>query len=287
MGINFIPAICPNCGGELRIPDDRKIIKCMYCGYDIVMYEPEASSVKKDVETWFKLAYAVMESNFEEAYHYFTNILEVQPENCEAWFGKALMACELSDINKPRPDEIVNLLSDINNPRTNETIKLLLDVKNPRTDEIINLIELAFKYCPDSGQKKEKEYKRKWLSKEHPYHPINEKDEMIYFANIKLVVFVMKYRLNNLFLSYSDYILYFNHCKNVFSILDFILTFLPSSHPEYIDNVQNGINLCEEILERKPKNKNYDFIEKDVKKKYNEYFQLIMEINPNFDIPPL
>lgn len=33
--MDFQAAKCPSCNGELRIPDDRDIIKCMYCGLDI------------------------------------------------------------------------------------------------------------------------------------------------------------------------------------------------------------------------------------------------------------
>lgn len=256
MSINFIPATCPNCGGELRIPDDRKVIKCMYCGYDIVMYETEGNSVKNKVDNWFKLAYSVMDSNFEEAYHYFTNILEVEPESGEAWFGKALMACELSNFN------------------------------NPRTDEIINLFKLAFKFCTKNEKGKESEYQKKWLSVEHPHHPKSEKEEMIWAANIHLNLHNFQY-LMDLMLSDPDFFSYFDGSKNVFSIIDFSYTFLPSTHPEYIANAKLGIDVCKYVMDKKPKNTKYEFIKQALKQKYNKYCNLIKENDPNYEIPPL
>ena len=58
MPIEFIPAICSNCGGQLRVPEDRKtIIKCIYCGYDIIIHEtksdPPQSSGKPG--QWFRV----------------------------------------------------------------------------------------------------------------------------------------------------------------------------------------------------------------------------------------
>jgi len=37
-------AICPFCGGDLRIPDDRKSILCMYCGKTIIVEEAIAKA---------------------------------------------------------------------------------------------------------------------------------------------------------------------------------------------------------------------------------------------------
>lgn len=35
--MNFKPAICPNCGGKLQVPDNLTTVKCMYCGVDVIV----------------------------------------------------------------------------------------------------------------------------------------------------------------------------------------------------------------------------------------------------------
>jgi tetratricopeptide (TPR) repeat protein len=108
MSIEFIPAICPNCGGELRVPEDRKIIKCMYCGYDIIMHETKNNSPQPSIENWFRLADALEISNPKEAYEYYKKILEVEPENWKAWRGKGKAAGRLATLGEPRFSEITN-----------------------------------------------------------------------------------------------------------------------------------------------------------------------------------
>lgn len=37
--MKFIPAKCPSCGGELRVPEDMDVVKCMYCGSDVILHD--------------------------------------------------------------------------------------------------------------------------------------------------------------------------------------------------------------------------------------------------------
>ncbi len=39
MPMNFKPALCPSCGGKMQIPDDINIVKCMYCGVEVIVKE--------------------------------------------------------------------------------------------------------------------------------------------------------------------------------------------------------------------------------------------------------
>jgi tetratricopeptide (TPR) repeat protein len=106
--IEFIPAICPNCGGELRVPEDRKVIKCMYCGYDIIMRETQNNPPQSNVENWIKLAKAIVDTSPEKAYGYYTKVLEVEPENWIAWYENARIVERLSTLANPRITEIIN-----------------------------------------------------------------------------------------------------------------------------------------------------------------------------------
>ncbi len=59
--IEFIPAICPSCGGELRIPENRETIKCMYCGVNIVLRTKKTDQGQSNIETIFNLGLMAFE----------------------------------------------------------------------------------------------------------------------------------------------------------------------------------------------------------------------------------
>jgi DNA-directed RNA polymerase subunit RPC12/RpoP len=37
--MTFQAGKCPECGGDLQLPDDRTTVKCMYCGVDVTVQE--------------------------------------------------------------------------------------------------------------------------------------------------------------------------------------------------------------------------------------------------------
>lgn len=58
MSIEFVPAVCPKCGGELRVPTNLDIFKCMYCGMEIISQDKSKIKVEPtiDVKKCFELA---------------------------------------------------------------------------------------------------------------------------------------------------------------------------------------------------------------------------------------
>lgn len=87
--MEFKPATCPNCAGSLQVPARHDTVSCMYCGGTIVVREAIRAAAAAGVANWMKLGnVAARSGNFPEAYSYFTKILEVDPNNHEAWFGK-------------------------------------------------------------------------------------------------------------------------------------------------------------------------------------------------------
>lgn len=92
--IEFISARCPDCGGELRVPSDRKSAKCTYCGHDVLIHDPNKFDVnlevKVDINKLFRLAQVAEKGrNYVEGTKYYSQILEHDSENVSAWFGKA------------------------------------------------------------------------------------------------------------------------------------------------------------------------------------------------------
>ena len=86
-------AKCPNCSGELSLPDDKDVIYCMYCGSSIIVREAIKVIHSEDpskISNFIKLADDALSSyNFDESITYFNKALELDLRNSYAWLGKA------------------------------------------------------------------------------------------------------------------------------------------------------------------------------------------------------
>jgi len=122
------PATCPYCGGDLRVPEDRTTIKCMYCGKDIIVREAIERATGPTIENYLTLARTAKNSgNNKEAYDYYTKILELDPKNHEAWFGKGEAAGWLSTLTEFRLSEMVTGIQnavEFSPPDEKEEIKI-------------------------------------------------------------------------------------------------------------------------------------------------------------------
>jgi DNA-directed RNA polymerase subunit RPC12/RpoP len=86
--VEFVPARCSTCGGDLKVPRDRTTVICMYCGMNVLIKDD--ASPAATVSNWMGLADTAKEAqNFAEAEQYYTRVLEVDACSAEAWFGKA------------------------------------------------------------------------------------------------------------------------------------------------------------------------------------------------------
>jgi DNA-directed RNA polymerase subunit RPC12/RpoP len=83
--MKFEAAKCPNCGGELQLPRDKVSAKCLYCGSDIVVREAIQGAAVANVGNLLKLADAASSAgNYEEAYNYYTKVLEFDSTHPDA-----------------------------------------------------------------------------------------------------------------------------------------------------------------------------------------------------------
>lgn len=89
--MNLIPAKCPDCGADLKIPEGSTSLICEYCGGNILVTDIlGTTSVMQNCMT---LAYSAIESNnYKDAYDHFNRAIEIDLKNPNAWFGKAV--CE-------------------------------------------------------------------------------------------------------------------------------------------------------------------------------------------------
>lgn len=125
--MTFTAAKCPNCAGDIQVPDDRDAVKCMYCGSDIVVREAiKAAAAGINLENLLRLAdEATNSANYTEAYSYYTKILETDPNNYRAWYGKAISAGWQSTLANIRlPETISGIESSLKNAPENEKNEL-------------------------------------------------------------------------------------------------------------------------------------------------------------------
>lgn len=89
----FVPATCPQCGGDLQVPDDRETVNCMYCGTKIKVREAIKIDSGPSTADLLDLARHALESeNASEANRLAARALERDPRNVEAWMLKGLGA---------------------------------------------------------------------------------------------------------------------------------------------------------------------------------------------------
>jgi len=107
--LKFIAVKCPSCNGELQVPDDRDFVKCMYCGVDVKVREATKLKLDVNIPNLFNLAeYSLKSNNFQDAYNYYSKILEYEINNYSAWLGKAESAgCLLTNLSNPDNKEIL------------------------------------------------------------------------------------------------------------------------------------------------------------------------------------
>jgi len=104
----FRAATCPTCAGELQVPDDRDVVKCMYCGNDVIVREAIRAASGASPENLLKLAKTASESgNSEEAFQYSNKVLELTPTHHQAWFIKAEAAGWMSTLRSFRIPEML------------------------------------------------------------------------------------------------------------------------------------------------------------------------------------
>jgi tetratricopeptide (TPR) repeat protein len=163
--MEFIAAKCPNCGGELRLPDNMKTAKCMYCGFDVIVRDA-INAAGVNVENLLKLASVAQDAgNDSEAYNYFTRVLEYEPNNYIALLGKAASAGRLSTSANFRLEELIKgVESAIENTPNNkkdeikkQSAELISEICTNHEVEfskenkpLIDCLEIGYNYNPEN-----------------------------------------------------------------------------------------------------------------------------------------
>lgn len=87
--MQLIPAKCPDCGGDIKIPEGSTSEVCEYCGGNIIVTDVLGTTAV--MQNCMMLAFSAMENkNYKDAYDHFNRAIEIDLNNPNAWFGKAV-----------------------------------------------------------------------------------------------------------------------------------------------------------------------------------------------------
>lgn len=139
--MTFKAAKCPNCAGDIQVPDDRDTVKCMYCGSDIVVREAIKLAGGKNLQNIFAMAKTSLEGrNQGEGLQYINSYLEDDLNNAEAWNLKAQLLC--------LDYEYVNIVNVLNQVETCMSKAIALDGEYAVSLEVykISLAESLWNY---------------------------------------------------------------------------------------------------------------------------------------------
>lgn len=135
----MVPAICTQCGGNIEVDDTHEAGICKFCGTPFVTekainkYNTYITNNNNfagatinvtgvDPNNLLTLARNAEEvGNYVEANGYYSRVLEVQPQNCDALIGKGVSALYSSDLNDIKSDELIGYISKAIEYKKSET----------------------------------------------------------------------------------------------------------------------------------------------------------------------
>ena len=136
--MTFKPAKCPNCAGDIQVPEDRDTAKCMFCGSDIIVREAIRLAGGINIENLLAFAKHSEElGDFSKALEYYDKILESDVKNVPAWIGKGLVSLNHPGQLKTCIENAINYSND----------------KEDLTIKIINMLFARIKKYPTEWSK--------------------------------------------------------------------------------------------------------------------------------------
>ena len=108
------------------MPDHTGLVQCGYCGTAITYHPPVEKTERKNVERLLEICKSAIDgSNYDEGLQYSNKVLEIDPENFDAWIYKAISAFWKTTVANNRYDEAMGYLNkaeqiDKDNPRIQE-----------------------------------------------------------------------------------------------------------------------------------------------------------------------
>ena len=145
--MSFVAAKCPTCGGELQLDNNKESGFCMHCGGKIIIKDA-LNSIRVDnkhmISTWMDMGKkAANVGNQEEAYSYFTKIIENDPRNWEAIYFKGVSAAWQTSVEKIRLAELCQGIDEALSIIIEDTILDTEEVSNVKNNMALEILEIS------------------------------------------------------------------------------------------------------------------------------------------------
>ncbi len=125
--MGLVAAKCTQCGANIEVDDTKEAGICKSCGTAFITEKAitnynnyvtnnfagaNINVVGANIDNLFILAKNAEEiGNYAEARDYYTRVLEIQPNNCEALIGKGVSSLYASNLNNIKSDELIGYIS--------------------------------------------------------------------------------------------------------------------------------------------------------------------------------
>lgn len=149
--MKFVAAKCPNCKGDLQVPDNKDVVKCMYCGGDI--FVREVINVKTDYSKEILLMDYEAEKLLKQAETGFSSEKKELLKGAIDIFQKILVIDNINESAKLKLDKtIIKLFDNLSGSplaKQIDTVTLGTKIKNGDMDFFINNIDYITVYKED------------------------------------------------------------------------------------------------------------------------------------------
>lgn len=110
--MKLVKLSCPTCAGALELPDNLTVAHCIYCGNKILLDQDSIAQETRELERYIELCtVAVDAKNNNEVIRYCNLILEIDPNNIDAWINKAVSTFWLTTGANDRYEEAMEYLN--------------------------------------------------------------------------------------------------------------------------------------------------------------------------------
>lgn len=110
--MELVSARCTNCGGEIQLDKDKETGYCLHCGSKVVVKDA-IKNIRIDnshlVDNYYTILNSALESgNYSEVEKYCNKIIEITPNDSNAWYLKGKAVGWQSSIQKNRFSESIS-----------------------------------------------------------------------------------------------------------------------------------------------------------------------------------
>jgi len=131
----YVAAKCTTCGSDLQLDNNLESGFCMHCGDKIIFKDAINPIIVDDrhmIRTWMDMGMKASNvGNQEEAYSYFTKVIENDPQNWEAIYFKGVAAAWQTSVGKIRLAELSQGI--------NEALSIIIEGNTLDAEEISNV----------------------------------------------------------------------------------------------------------------------------------------------------